>query len=169
MENGLEEQVVKPGDILFAHRGPIGRVAYVTEAEVQENKNWAGQTLLILRARKSTSVELIEKYCDPRVLFMYLLAPKVRASWIELANGDRSPAIPIGEIERFSLPEGILHARRPRKSVSEAGSNEPRSDTDLILAEFHDRQEKLIALREIQEAMDDGLARAWTAAWRKGA
>ena len=36
LERGLADQVIKSGDVLFAHRGPIGRVAYVRDTDVQD-------------------------------------------------------------------------------------------------------------------------------------
>lgn len=164
---GLEEQVIKLGDILFAHRGPIGHVAYVTDAIASETKMWAGQTLLIFRARKKNSGDRSTKYCDPRVLFMYLLAPDVRASWSKFTTGDRSPAIPIGQIESFSLPENLILPKKPKQVISPISSTAPLGYTDLILSEFQDRQKKLMALCEIQKNMDHGLDRVWEAAWTK--
>ena len=45
----LEAQIIKEGDILFAHRGPIGRVAYVADTDLDRIGLWASQTLLRLK------------------------------------------------------------------------------------------------------------------------
>lgn len=163
----LEEQVIKPGDILFAHRGPIGHVAFVTDADIQQDVIFAGQTLLILRARRRTSGARSMEYCDPRILFMYLLTADVRASWSKFSTGDRSPAIPIGEIENFGLPENLVLQKKPKRLASPVRAASPQSYTDLILAEYRDRQDKLIKLREFQTSMNEGLNRVWETAWEK--
>lgn len=163
----LEEQVIKPGDILFAHRGPIGHVAFVTDADIQQDVIFAGQTLLILSARRRTSGAGSMEYCDPRVLFMYLLTADVRASWRRFSLSDRSPAIPIGEIENFGLPENLVLPKKPKRLASPVRAASPQSSTDLILAEFRDRQDKLIKLREFQTSMNEGLNRVWETAWEK--
>lgn len=164
---GLEEQVIKPGDILFAHRGPIGHVAYVADADVHETKIWASQTLLIFRARKKNSGDRNMQYCDPRVLFMYLLTPGVRSNWAKFATGDRSPAIPIGQIESFGLPENLIAPKKAKQPASQLSSNSPLSCTDLILAEFQNRQKQLMKLHEIQTSLNAGLDQVWGAAWMK--
>lgn len=165
LEGGLEEQVIKPGDILFAHRGPIGRVAYVTEANAQGGKIWASQTLMIFRARKRSSNDRVTLYCDPRVLFMYLLTSDVQESWSKVATGDRSPAIPIGQIESFVLPGNLLFPEKPNRRIAEGNSASVSGCIDLILSEFQNRQNDLKILHEVQEGMNDGLARVWDAAW----
>jgi hypothetical protein len=167
LEIGLEEQVIKPGDILFAHRGPIGHVAYVTEADIRESKIWAGQTVLIFRARKKSSGDRDMQYCDPRVLFMYLLTPEVRRKWRSIAIGDRSPAIPIGEVESFKLPDNLLLAKKPKRAGLSVGAGNPCSPTELILAEYQDRQNNLLKLQKIQASMKDGLRRVSETAWVK--
>lgn len=165
LEGGLEEQVIKPGDILFAHRGAIGRVAYVTESNVQEGKIWASQTLMIFRARKKTSNDRAALYCDPRILFMYLLTSDVQKSWSKVATGDHSPAVPIGQIESFVLPGNLLLPKKPNQRVTGDKSTLFSACIDLILSEFQNRQNDLKKLHEVQEGMNDGLARVWDAAW----
>lgn len=164
---GLEEQIIKPGDILFAHRGPVGHVAYVSDADVQGGDMWAGQTLLIFRARKRSASDRSGQYCDPRALFMYMLTPDAQRSWRGLAIGDRSPAIPIGQIESFRLPENLLLPNKPRQTNLPIGSARPRNYTEILLAEFQLRQEKLKELGLIQSSLDDGLDRVWKASWAK--
>lgn len=164
---GLEEQIIKPGDILFAHRGPVGHVAYVSDAEVQGGDVWAGQTLLIFRARRRSASDRSGQYCAPRALFMYMLMPDVKSSWRRLAIGDRSPAIPIGQIESFRLPENLLLPNKPRQTALSIGSTPPRNYTEILLAEFQLRQNKLKELSLIQSNMNEGLDRVWKASWSK--
>jgi hypothetical protein len=165
LAGGLEEQMIKPGDILFAHRSPIGHVAYITNENIPDGKTWAGQSVLIFRARKRTSASRNIRTCDPRVLFMYLMTPDVRRNWANLATGDRSPAIPIGQIESLSLPENLLVPEQQQRGSSIVGTSSSGHHTNLILSQFEDRQRKLMKLREIQTSMDDGLSRVWQAAW----
>ncbi|MEP2878157.1 MAG: hypothetical protein ABJP13_00040 [Sulfitobacter sp.] len=164
---GLEEQVIKPGDILFAHRGPIGHVTYVTSTDVEDTNIWASQTLLIFRPRRRSSRDRNAMYCDPKVLLMYLLTPAVREVWRKLATGDRSPSIPIGQIESFHLPENLILSKKPKKVGGQAEPASPESYTDQILAEYQSRQEQLIRLQDIQASMNDGLVRVWETAWTK--
>ncbi|WP_458791618.1 restriction endonuclease subunit S [Yoonia sp. MH D7] len=164
---GLDEQVIKTGDILFAHRGPVGKVAYVTDPIIREAKVWAGQTLMIFRARKKSSTDRTTLYCDPRVLFMYLLTPDVQASWTRAATGDRSPAIPIGIIESFGLPDNLLLPQKPNQNFSNYSQASSSSYTDVIITEFQQRQNELKRLREIEAEMNDGLIRVWGAAWAR--
>ena len=167
LAGGLEEQSLKPGDILFAHRGPIGRVAYVTEADLEREKIWAAQTVFILRPRKRTSHSLDLPYCDPKVLFMYLLTPSVQESWQKLFINKRSPTIPIGEIERFALPENLLIAKTRKKARTSGKDSSTNDPIDNLLAEFQNRQDNLMKLREIEASMNDGLKRVWKSAWTK--
>jgi len=164
---GLEEQVIKSGDIVFAHRGPIGRVTYMTEADFQKADIWAAQSLLIFRPRKRSSVDRGKVFCDPRVLFMYLLTSEVRQNWRKLATGDRSPAIPIGQIESFNLPKNLIIPKKKKKAGADTVLEPHQNYTDVILAEFEHRQEQLIKLREIQMSLNDGSERVWDAAWSK--
>ncbi|WP_324754340.1 restriction endonuclease subunit S [Roseovarius sp. Pro17] len=164
---GLEEQVIKTGDILFAHRGPVGKVAYVNDPNIQDSKVWAGQTLMIFRARRKSSAARATLYCDPKVLFMYMLTPDVQASWSRVATGDRSPAVPIGIIESFGLPDNLILPRKPKRKSSSDKLASPSSYTDIILLEFQNRQNELERLREIQIEMNDGLDRVSNAAWSK--
>jgi hypothetical protein len=167
LETGLQEQKIKAGDILFAHRGPIGRVGYVTQADVEAADMWAAQSLLIFRPQRRKSGKGLQPYCDPRVLFMYLLVPKVRESWLKLAIGDRSPAIPIGEVERFGLPENLLLEKKPQKGRRLENNSKPASYNDLIVDEFGARQAHLMKMREIETSMKDELDRVWETAWTK--
>lgn len=163
----LMEQKVQVGDILFAHRGPVGRVGYVTHADAEGPDMWAAQSLLILRSRKTTSSTGLQTCCDPRVLFMYLLAPKVRDSWTDLAVGDRSPAIPIGEIERFGLPRNLLTSLRPFKPSKFKRVFRPDSYSTLIVDDFERRQAALLRIRDIEAEMERDLDQAWNLSWRR--
>ncbi len=165
LESGLEEQLLKPGDVLFAHRGPVGRVAYVNGSEVDASKVWAAQSLLIFRPRRSTPAKDGLHYCDPRVLFMYLLTAKVRSSWSKLAIGDRSPAIPIGEIERFGLPNNLLLPKKTKEPIN--ATLPPENYTAVMVAAFKDRQIKLAEIRDIEADMAEGLNQVWETAWSK--
>lgn len=162
----LEEQQIRPGDILFAHRGPIGRVTYVSEANLDGAMLWAGQTLLILRHRKRSMQSPNTPYCDPRVLLMYLLTPAVQANWKTLAISSRSPAIPIGEIERFGLPEKLMVPRKPKKRRQlNENVDSIRRPTELILAEYHRLQESIAKMRKLEESVEDGLNKVWDSVW----
>lgn len=165
LEAGLLEQKIKAGDILFAHRGPVGRVSYVSDADMEAGDMWAAQSLLIFRLRKQTSGKSGHPYCDPRVLFMYLLTSEVRDSWVKLAIGDRSPAIPIGEVERFGLPENLLLSKKPKKDAGTVDAVASDIYSDLILAEFKVRQANLLKVRELEASMEEGLDRVWHTAW----
>lgn len=162
----LEEQIIKRGDILFAHRGAIGHAAFVTDADVRENNLWAGQTLFILRVRKRASGDKNLRYCDPKVLFMYLLTPKVRDSWNKFVSDKRSRSIPIGQIESFSLPENFLLSNKPKRSVSSEEPTLAQNINERILLDFKQRQSSLKMHREIQTSMDDCLNSVWEAAWK---
>jgi len=163
---GLEEQLIKPGDILFAHRGPIGHATYVTDATTQKSPMWAGQTLLIFRPRKRSSGNKNAIYCDPRVLFMYLLTPAVRKDWSKSVSDERSPAIPIGRIESLNLPENLILPRNPKKGDPTASQYSSHIHKE-ILTEYQKRQKKLTNLRELQDSMNEGLVRVWESAWEK--
>ncbi len=165
LERGLEEQLLKPGDVLFAHRAPVGRVAYVNGNEVDASKIWAAQSLLIFRSRRSTTAKDGLRYCDPRVLFMYLLTTKVRSNWSKLAIGDRSPAIPIGEIERFGLPNNLLLPKKPNEPID--ATLPPENYTALMVAAFKIRQIKLAEIHDIEASMSEGLEQVWETAWSK--
>ncbi|MGC1496295.1 MAG: restriction endonuclease subunit S [Sulfitobacter sp.] len=164
---GLQDQRIKAGDLLFAHRGPVGRVGYVTKQNIQNNGLWAAQSLLIVRPRKQKSGRGPRPYCDPRVLFMYLLSPKVRNHWVELAIGDRSPSIPIGEVERFGLPENLILQTKPKKA--DHSQKEAQLDThiDVIIAEFEARQRHMENIRDLEKKIASGIDHAWETAWAK--
>ncbi|PRY89501.1 restriction endonuclease subunit S [Donghicola tyrosinivorans] len=163
----LEEQEIKAGDILFAHRGSIGRVAYISEADKDNIGLWAGQTLFILRERKLTSSSKSKAYCDPRVLFMYLMTPEVRRQWGYALTGVKNPCIPIGEVESLGLPENIVLPKRPRRRISSRNTKVAGSYVEQIVFEFDKWQENLLQVREIQKGMDNRLKRVWDMAWTK--
>ncbi len=98
---------------------------------------------------------------------MYLLTPEVRRKWRSIAIGDRSPAIPIGEVENFKLPDNLLLAKKPMRAGLSVGAGNPCSPTELILAEYQDRQNNLLKLQKIQASMKDGLRRVSETAWVK--
>lgn len=152
----LEEQKIKSGDILFAHRSPIGHVAYVTDQDIQNDSIWAAQALMVLRPRVAKSSS---SYCDPKVLFMYLLTAKVQASWAEEAVGQRSPAIPIERIERFAIPNNLLANRASQRKAGE------ECYADQILALFQIHQEQLAKAKELQNLIEGGLKKVWKTAW----
>lgn len=164
-ELGLLEQKIKAGDILFAHRGPIGRVAYINQASVEASDIWAAQSLLIFRPRKQLSGRGKHPFCDPRVLFMYLSTQEVRDRWNQLAVGDRSPAIPIGEIERFGLHKNLLMTRKHGRFGAVEGVLETDRYSRLIIAEFEARQANLVKIRVLEAAMKSGLDRTWNLSW----
>lgn len=163
----LEQQLIKPGDILFAHRGPIGRTAYVTKDDLINGELWAGQTLLIFRSRRKNSQDLEHNYCDPRVLFMYLLTPEVKWSWQDLSIDSRSPAIPIGQIEGFGLPSNIITYSK-HKANHERDILQLKSEyINAILKEFEERQENLSKLSKMQKHIYSGLDKVWKLAWNE--
>lgn len=96
-----------------------------------------------------------------------MLTPDVQRSWRGLAIGDRSPAIPIGQIESFRLPENLLLPNKPRQTALPIGSTPARNYTEILLAEFQLRQNKLKELSLIQSSMNEGLDRVWKASWSK--
>jgi hypothetical protein len=165
----FDEQRLRPGDIVFAHRGPIGRAAYLSEENLEDSDLWAGQTLFIFRQRKRYAGAPDVPYCDPRVLFMYLLAPRVRDAWKDVASSGRSPSIPIGEVERFMVPNGLTVERKPKRGP---GSPEKGSTTetpaDRILNEFELHQQNCKKLRETEIRLHVGLDRVWDTVWRNG-
>lgn len=159
----LEDQLIQSGDILFAHRGPIGRVAYVNDDDLHsEHNTYASQSLMILRPRPAERSRAKHAICDPRVLFMYLLATMSRGYWTDLAIGDRSLAIPIGEIERLGLSEKLL---LPPKTKLEAWDNHENPHHRRVLSEFQKHQERLIKIKQLNAAADAGLQEVWDAAW----
>jgi hypothetical protein len=168
METNLSDQVIRAGDILFAHRGPIGRVAYIRDTDLNPLRDtYAAQSVLIIRKRARTASAAKQPYCDPKVLFMYLLTAKVRNFWSQIAIGDRSPAIPIGEIERFGIPEKLLLEKRPLKASIEAPIGETDTYPYLVLREFEKRQKHLQAIRDFEEEMAQGLEVVWEKAWER--
>ncbi|KEJ89150.1 restriction endonuclease subunit S [Sulfitobacter donghicola] len=164
---GLQEQRIKAGDLLFAHRGPVGRVGYVTKQNIQNKHLWAAQSLLIIRPRKQKSGRGPRPHCDPRVLFMYLLSPKVRNHWVELAIGDRSPSIPIGEVERFGLPENLILQTKPKKADPSQKEARLESHIDVIIAEFEARQRHMASIQELEKKITSGINHVWETAWAK--
>ncbi|MBY6202836.1 restriction endonuclease subunit S [Maritalea mobilis] len=168
LEERFEEQRLKPGDIVFAHRGPIGRVAYLSEQSLEGTNLWAGQTLFVFRERKRFAEARDVPYCDPRVLFMYLLTPMTLESWKNVSNGGRSPSIPIGEVERFMVPKSLATKSKPKRTSASAKKGTATEKTvDHILAEFEHHQKKTEELRTMESQMHDGLHRVWDTAWRK--
>jgi hypothetical protein len=161
----LERQKLQVGDILFAHRGPIGRVAYVTKDDVSARDRWAAQSLVIIRrrARQSTGRKL--PFCDPRILFMLLLTPKEQEHWRGIAVGSKSPTVPIGEIERLGLPDRILSkvkkSEASRKNVKEAFYG----FEDFVLDKFDEHQQRLSKVRKLQSEMDASLSEIWDVTW----
>jgi len=163
--NGLDEQLIKAGDILFAHRGPIGNVAFVMDSDLENGARWAGQTVFILRMKRKNSSRKSSSYCDPRMLFMYLLTPKVREGWYKFVTDKRSPSIPIGQVESFSLPGNLVLSKKPKRSSDLERLDQDHSIAIQILSGFERRQDYLQRQREIQRSMDDGLSRVWKIAW----
>lgn len=161
-ERNLDDQKLREGDVVFAHRGAIGRVCYITEHDIAEKDLWAAQSLLIFRPRKQSSGNS-RPYCDPRVLYMYLSTPKVQEGWPKLAIGDRSPAIPIGEVERFALPDSLMIDRKLAKSKDE------RYDSDSTYGQlrdaFRERQATLRSVRELETKLDHELEKVWEVLW----
>lgn len=94
---------------------------------------------------------------------MYLSTPKVQDSWLKLAIGDRSPAIPIGEVERFALPDSLMIDRKLAKSKDE------RYDSDSTYGQlrdaFRERQATLRSVRALETKLDDQLEKAWDIFW----
>jgi hypothetical protein len=156
----IAEQKVRKDDILFAHRGPIGRVSYVRDAPQVGHELWASQSLMIIRqkARKASS----KFYCDRKALFLYLLNEGVRHSWSIVAVGDRSPAIPIGEIERRGLPNNLITEVKRLRSTKILGDD--NGIDSLIKAEFQAYEECIADMNEAKRALHDSLERVMAAA-----
>ena len=167
VKSGLQEQKLNAGDLIFAHRGPVGRIGYVTKDDIQNGVLWAAQSLLIIRPRKQKSGRGASPYCDPRALFMYLLAPKVRSHWLKVAIGDRSPSIPIGEVERFGLPENLILQAKPKTAGRSPKNRQLDSSVDVIIAEFEARQRHMENIRELEEKIVSGIDHVWNTAWAK--
>ncbi|MEO9844488.1 MAG: restriction endonuclease subunit S [Roseobacter sp.] len=161
-ESNFDNQKLSEGDVVFAHRGPVGRVCYITQEDIAETDLWAAQSLMIFRPRKSTSKKPIP-YFDPRILYMYLSTPKVQDDWLKLAIGDRSPAIPIGEVERFALPEGLIIDRKLAKSKD--GRYDPDSSYGQLRDAFRERQATLRSVRTLETKLDDDLEKVWDVFW----
>lgn len=92
---------------------------------------------------------------------MYLLTREIKESWIKFSTNVRSRAIPIGEIERFSLPDNLLI---PMKTMPPSSSCQY---SDSIISEFEEMQSRLLTLRQTQQSLNDGLERVWEIAWTK--
>jgi len=170
LKSRFDEQRLRPGDIVFAHRGPIGRVAYVSEQNLQDGDLWAGQTLFIFRERKRYTHARDLPYCDPRVLFMYLSTPNVQKAWLSVSSIGRSPSIPIGEVERFTVPQSLTSERKPKRAPSSRNQTAPTEEVvDMILGEFKEYHENRQRIREMEIRLHDGLGRVWNTAWRGNA
>ncbi|MBU2991890.1 hypothetical protein Q4555_14390 [Octadecabacter sp. 1_MG-2023] len=165
-ESNLEPQKLRRNDVVFAHRGSIGRVCYITDDDIEQTDLWAAQSLLIFRARKQRSGEEAPPYCDPRILFMYLLTSKVQDTWSKLAIGDRSPAIPIGEIERFALPDRLLIKKKLKKSQD--NRYDPVSPYGQLRDAYNDWQATLRAVRELEEKLNYDREKVWDISWPPG-
>lgn len=161
-ESNLNDQKLREGDIVFAHRGAVGRVCYITEDDIADKDLWAAQSLLIFRPRKQSSGNS-RPYCDPRILYMYLSTPKVQADWLRLSIGDRSPAIPIGEVERFALPESLMIDRKLAKSKDDR--YEPDSTYGQLRNAFLERQTTLRSVRALETKLDHELEKVWEVLW----
>ncbi|MBR2655560.1 MAG: hypothetical protein IKD58_03545 [Loktanella sp.] len=96
---------------------------------------------------------------------MYLSTQEVRDRWNQLAVGDRSPAIPIGEIERFGLHKNLLMTRKHGRFGAVEGVLETDRYSRLIIAEFEARQANLMKIRVLEAAMKSGLDRTWNLSW----
>lgn len=158
----LDQQRIRAGDILFTHKGPVGRVTFITEETVEPSGHarWAGQSLLILRARKRTSDEKHLPTCDPRVAYMYLLTQRVRHWWIDTANGGRSPAIPIMQVEAFALPDRLLQQNEPRAEIGEANLRNAEYQ-EQVLAQFEARAKLIAQTNDLRATMQTGLENVW--------
>ena len=162
-ESKFDAQKLRRNDVVFAHRGSIGRVCYITDDDVQQTDLWAAQSLLIFRARKQGSGDSALPYCDPRVLFMYLLTTKVQDAWSNLAIGDRSPAIPIGEIERFALPDRLLIKKKPKKTHDNLYDTE--TPYGQLREAYTDWQVTLRAARDLDQKLNQNREKVWGISW----
>lgn len=158
----LDQQRIRIGDILFTHKGPVGRVTFITEENVEPggHARWASQSLLILRARKRTSDEKHLPTCDPRVAYMYLLIQRVRHWWIDTANGGRSPAIPIMQVEAFALTDRLLQQNELNAEIEEANLRNAEYQ-EQVLAQFEARAELIAQSNELRATMKTGLDKVW--------
>ena len=100
---------------------------------------------------------------DPRVLYMYLSTPKVQDDWLKLKVGDRSPATPIGEIERLALPEGLIIDGKLANSKTDC--YEPDSTYGQLRDAFRERQATLKSVRALETKLDHELEKVWDVFW----
>ncbi|PZX12825.1 hypothetical protein LX81_03532 [Palleronia aestuarii] len=154
----LEEQKLRVNDIVLALKGPVGRVGHIPMRAASEERHdwWASQSLVIIRAKRRTAAEAGRPSCDPRLLFMYLLTPLLRNHWRDIATNPRSPTIPLEEIERLALPEGLYKIGTLTDTRS---GEEMAAARTAILAEFDTLRNNLLARRELDQQLDDGLAK----------
>lgn len=157
----LKEQELRLGDILLAHRGPVGRVAYYIPRlgdDGDDLKVWAGQSVMILRARTKSADQIGRPACDPRMLFMYLQSPVIQKYWRETATDIRSPSLSIGSIERLEIAEPLLVFKN--KSKENVAHNKKFSARQkLFLKAFQTRQDNLVKINRIQLRLERDLNR----------
>jgi hypothetical protein len=93
-------QQLKPGDILLSIKGTIGVVGIVpdTVPGVGEREIWtAGQSLMILRTKKRSSL-------DPIVLYEYLSDATVQAFIKSMAGGTVIQNLGMKDLKSFQVP-----------------------------------------------------------------
>ncbi len=155
----LEEQELSPGDILLAHRGPVGRVAYYVPKlgdDGSDLKVWAGQSVMILRARTKSADQIGRPACDPRMLFMYLQSPVIQKYWRETATDIRSPSLSIGSIERLEIAEPLLVFKNKSKE-NVAHNKKFAARQKLFLKAFQTRQDTLVRINRLQSQLERDL------------
>lgn len=98
--NRIENQVLRPGDILIGTRGTIGKCAVVDE-DAPINLV-AGQTITIIRTKSDQPGGAISIH--PVVLFRYLSLPQVRAFLGSLTGGATISFLKKKDLANLSVP-----------------------------------------------------------------
>lgn len=155
----LASQELRTDDILLAHKGPVGRVAYIDSESAsgdQDARLWAAQSILVLRARKQQSAQAGSPTCDPKIMFMYLLSPQIRKHWQEASTNVRSPSLSIANIERLEIIEPLLKLKG--KSPAALAHTEKYSGFQkTIVKKFDSRRAKLAEIAGMKSQMETEL------------
>jgi hypothetical protein len=91
---------------------------------------------------------------------MYLLTQRVRHWWVETANGGRSPAIPIMQVEAFALPDRLLQQNELGAEIEEANLRNGEYQ-EQVLVQFETRAELIAQTNELRVTMQTGLDTVW--------
>lgn len=128
-------QQIEPGDVVISMKGTIGRVGLVPDEAPDRNADtfWtAGQSMMVLRPKKSIS---------PEVLYEYLSSDLMQEHLGALAGGAAIQSINMKDLKSLPIP---------------IPSSE---DQALICAEFSKRMEAFEELRKMRKTIE-GMRRA---------